>query len=201
MAEVKKKLQTRKGHRLFVRNTIAKVKELLPEFDLGAISPEIKFRLQAHLSTLERQQKEIEILDNAIADLVEDELIEKGSILQNSGPRGNPLAGATFATSCYQSLLVTTSCYQLLPVTTSATSCYQLRPEATSCYQKLPVATSCYQSLPVATSSCQLLQLLPVATSRCQLLPVTTSCYQLLPVATSCYQSLPGGYKLLPFLQ
>ena len=45
MAEVKKKLQTRKGHRLFVRNTIAKVKELLPESDLGAISPEIKFRL------------------------------------------------------------------------------------------------------------------------------------------------------------
>ena len=80
MAEVKKKLQTRKGHRLFVRNTIAKVKELLPESDLGAISPEIKFRLQAHLSTLERQQKEIEILDNAIADLVEDELIEKETV-------------------------------------------------------------------------------------------------------------------------
>ena len=80
MAEVKKKLQTRKGHRLFVRNTIAKVKELLPESDLGAISPEIKFRLQAHLSTLERQQKEIQILDNAIADLVEDELIEKETV-------------------------------------------------------------------------------------------------------------------------
>ena len=80
MAEVKKKLQTRKDHRLFVRNTIAKVKELLPESDLGAISPEIKFRLQAHLSTLERQQKEIEILDNAIADLVEDELIEKETV-------------------------------------------------------------------------------------------------------------------------
>ena len=80
MAEVKKKLQTRKGHKFFVRNTIATVKELLPESDLGAISPEIKFRLQAHLSTLERQQKEIEILDNAIADLVEDELIEKKTV-------------------------------------------------------------------------------------------------------------------------
>ena len=68
MAEVKKKLQTRKSHRLFVRNTIAKVKELLPESDLGAISPEIKFRLQADLSTLERQQKEIEILLRTVSD-------------------------------------------------------------------------------------------------------------------------------------
>ena len=53
MAELKKKIQTRNGHRLFVRGVITKAKELLPETDLE-LGPDVKFKLEAHCISLEK---------------------------------------------------------------------------------------------------------------------------------------------------
>ena len=65
MAELKRKIQTRNGHRLFVRGVITKVKELLPETDLE-LGPDVKFKLKAHRILSEKQLKPIQTLDHCL---------------------------------------------------------------------------------------------------------------------------------------
>ena len=78
MAELKKKIQTGNGQRLFVRGVITKVKELLPaDLELG---PDVKFKLEAHRISLEKQLKPIQTLDSEIAELLDADSIEKETL-------------------------------------------------------------------------------------------------------------------------
>ena len=79
MAELKKKIQTRNGHRLFMRGVITKVKELLPETDLE-FGPDVTFKLEAHRILLEKQLKPIQTLDREIAELLDADSIEKETL-------------------------------------------------------------------------------------------------------------------------
>ena len=79
MAELKKKIQTRNGHRHFVRGVITKVKELLPETDLE-LGPDMKFKLEAHRISLEKQLKPMQTLDSEIAELLDVDSIEKETL-------------------------------------------------------------------------------------------------------------------------
>ena len=74
MAELKKKIQTRNDHRRFMRGVITKVKELLPETDLK-LGPDVKFKLEAHRISLEKQLKPIQTLDSEIAELLDADSI------------------------------------------------------------------------------------------------------------------------------
>ena len=79
MAELKKKIQTRNSHRPFVRGVITKVKELLPKTDLE-LGPDVKFKLEAHRISLEKQLKTIQTLDSEIAELLDADSIEKETL-------------------------------------------------------------------------------------------------------------------------
>ena len=74
MAELKKKIQTRNDHRRFMRRVITKVKELLPETDLK-LGADVKFKLEAHRISLEKQLKPIQTLDSEIAELLDADSI------------------------------------------------------------------------------------------------------------------------------
>eukprot|EP00794_Sanderia_malayensis_P017865 gene17865-19646_t len=77
MAELTKKIRARNGHKLVVKNTIAKVYRLLPP--AGRVADiEVQTKLESYKNTLERQSKDIETLDADIINALEkDGDIEK----------------------------------------------------------------------------------------------------------------------------
>ena len=73
MAEnVKKKISRRRGHRLYVRNVITNVKQLILD-----LNEENIYKLQSYKVSLQKQQQLIEPLDNDRAELLDEESIEK----------------------------------------------------------------------------------------------------------------------------
>ena len=73
MAEnVKKKISRRRGHRLYVRNVIIDVRQLILD-----LNEENIYKLQSYKVSLEKQQQLIEPLDNDRAELLDEESIEK----------------------------------------------------------------------------------------------------------------------------
>ena len=73
MAEnVNKKISRRRSHRLYVRNVITDVKQLISH-----LNEENNYKLQACKVSFEKQQQLIEPLDNDIAELLDEEPIEK----------------------------------------------------------------------------------------------------------------------------
>eukprot|EP00794_Sanderia_malayensis_P006305 gene6305-7026_t len=77
MAELTKKIRARNGHKLVVKNTIAKVYGLLPP--AGRVADiEVQTKLESYKNTLERKRKDIETLDADIINALEkDDDIEK----------------------------------------------------------------------------------------------------------------------------
>eukprot|EP00794_Sanderia_malayensis_P018387 gene18387-20239_t len=77
MAELTKKIRARNGHKLVVKNTIAKVYSLLPP--AGRVADiEVQTKLESYKNTLERKRKDIETLDADIINALEkDDDIEK----------------------------------------------------------------------------------------------------------------------------
>ena len=73
MSELKKKILERTGFRIYVRKVMSGVKELLAE-DGGE---NMYVKLVSIKINLEKQQKEIESLDQQIAQLLEADAIEK----------------------------------------------------------------------------------------------------------------------------
>ena len=73
MSELKKKILERTGFRIYVRKVMSGVKELLAE-DGGE---NIYVKLVSIKINLEKQQKEIESLDQQIAQMLEADAIEK----------------------------------------------------------------------------------------------------------------------------
>jgi hypothetical protein len=71
MSDLKKKSQARNGHKTFVKKVMSKVEELL-ENDTNDMS-----KLEACKVSLDKQLKEIEKLDGEIAELVDEENIER----------------------------------------------------------------------------------------------------------------------------
>ena len=61
------------GLRVYVRKVVSTVRELLQKQDVGNIRP----RLESHKINLEKQQKQIETLNQEIAELVGADAIEK----------------------------------------------------------------------------------------------------------------------------
>ena len=73
MSELKKKVLERSGFRVYVRKVISMVNELLEDDGVENIRP----KLESHRINLEKQQREIEPLNQAIAQLLEADAIEK----------------------------------------------------------------------------------------------------------------------------
>ena len=73
MSELKKKVLERSGFRVYVRKVISMVNELLEDDGVENIRP----KLESHRINLEKKQKEIESLNQAIAQLLEADAIEK----------------------------------------------------------------------------------------------------------------------------
>ena len=73
MSDVKKKSLERSGFRVYVRKVVRTVRELLQEEDVETIRP----TLESHKINLEKQQKQIETLNQEIAELVGADAIEK----------------------------------------------------------------------------------------------------------------------------
>ena len=72
-ANIKKKIHARLGHRLVVRKTIDKVRELLPPPE--EVTPlKIKPKLKALKKSLEKKQNDINIVDEDILSLLEDQI-------------------------------------------------------------------------------------------------------------------------------
>ena len=73
---LKKKIQARNGHRLVVRKTITKAREIVPP--PKEITPiELRPQLESLKSTLQRKRDIITPLDDEISDLLDEENIEK----------------------------------------------------------------------------------------------------------------------------
>ena len=72
MAEVKKKVKSRSGHRLFVSNLIKEVDTLVQNE-----GDEILPKLESIKYMLQEQRTEIKSLDSAIEELLEEDLLEK----------------------------------------------------------------------------------------------------------------------------
>ena len=73
MSDVKKKILERSGFRVYVRKVVSTVRELLQEEDVENIRP----TLESHKINLEKQQKQIETLNQEIAELVGADAIVK----------------------------------------------------------------------------------------------------------------------------
>ena len=73
MSDVKKKILERSGFRVYVRKVVSTVRELLQEEDVENIRP----TLESRKINLEKQQKQIETLNQEIAELVGADAIEK----------------------------------------------------------------------------------------------------------------------------
>ena len=73
MSDLKKKILERSGFRVYVRKVVSTVRELLQEEDVENIRP----TLESHKINLEKQQKQIETLNQEIAELVGADAIEK----------------------------------------------------------------------------------------------------------------------------
>ena len=73
MPELKKKVLERSSFRVYVRKVISMVNELLEDDGVENIRP----KLESHRINLEKQQREIESLNQAIAQLLEADAIEK----------------------------------------------------------------------------------------------------------------------------
>ena len=73
MSDLKKEILERSGFRVYVRKVVSTVRELLPEEDVENICP----TLESHKINLEKQQKQIETLNEEIAELVGADAIEK----------------------------------------------------------------------------------------------------------------------------
>lgn len=71
-SELKKKLQTRNGHRCFVKKVIGNVHDVLKDG-----SDECRPKLESYKIALEKQQKDLELLDNQIAESLDADNIEK----------------------------------------------------------------------------------------------------------------------------
>ena len=94
MAEFNKNIQTRNGHRLVVRNSQASVKEIFQKYkeNLDTIPVADRAKLQSFKRTLDKQEKDIALLDKLIeeattGDDIEKEIVDKlefGSILQET---------------------------------------------------------------------------------------------------------------------
>ena len=69
----RKKNLERSGFRVYVRKVVSTVRELLQEEDVENIRP----TLESHKINLEKQQKQIETLNQEIAELVGADAIEK----------------------------------------------------------------------------------------------------------------------------
>ena len=76
-ADVKKKMLSRKGHRLNIRKLMTQAKKYLPA-EGETLNNEAKQALESHLRALLKRQKELTIIDNEISHLLEEEQIEKG---------------------------------------------------------------------------------------------------------------------------
>ena len=73
MAEnVRKKISRHRGHRLYVRNIITDVKQLISD-----LNEENIYKLQSYKVSLKKQQHLIESLDNDIAELMKNQLKKK----------------------------------------------------------------------------------------------------------------------------
>ena len=66
MSDLKKKILERSGFRVYVRKVVSTVRELLQKEDVENIRP----TLESHKINLEKQQKQIETLNQEIAELV-----------------------------------------------------------------------------------------------------------------------------------
>eukprot|EP00794_Sanderia_malayensis_P002359 gene2359-2720_t len=77
LQRAKRKIRARNGHKLVVKNTIAKVYGLLPP--AGRVADiEVQTKLESYKNTLERKRKDIETLDADIINALEkDDDIEK----------------------------------------------------------------------------------------------------------------------------
>ena len=73
MSDLKKKKLERSRFRVYVRKVVSTVRELLQEEDVENIRP----TLESHKINLEKQQKQIETLNQEIAELVGADAIEK----------------------------------------------------------------------------------------------------------------------------
>ena len=73
MSDVKKKSLERSGFRVYVRKVVRTVTELLQEEDVETI----RLTLESHKINLEKQQKQIETLNQEIAEFVGADAIEK----------------------------------------------------------------------------------------------------------------------------
>ena len=75
---LKKKLQNRPGHRLVIRNTLSKARELLSETTYGSVPPTaVKLKLETIRNTLEKKQSVIASLDEEIEDLCDEKDVQK----------------------------------------------------------------------------------------------------------------------------
>ena len=72
MAEVKKKIKSRREHKLFVSNLIKEVDTLVQNE-----GDEVLPKLELIKCMLQEQRTEIKSLDSAIAELLEEDLLEK----------------------------------------------------------------------------------------------------------------------------
>ena len=75
-ADVKKKILSRKGHRLNIRKLMSQAKTYLPA-DGETLENQAKQALESHLRTLLKRQKELTVIDNEISYLLEEDQIEK----------------------------------------------------------------------------------------------------------------------------
>ena len=73
MSDVKKKILERSGFRVYVQKVVSTVRKLLQEEEVENIRP----TLESHKINLEKQQKQIETLNQEIAELVGADAIEK----------------------------------------------------------------------------------------------------------------------------
>ena len=73
MSDLKKKILERSGFRVYVRKIVSTVRELLQEEDVENIRP----TLESHKINFEKQQKQIETLNQEIVELVGADAIEK----------------------------------------------------------------------------------------------------------------------------
>ena len=80
---LKKKIKKRNGHRLVIKNTIAKAKELLPPPDEDTAPRAVRVKLDSLRATIEKKRETIEALDDEIEELYDDQDIER-EILERS---------------------------------------------------------------------------------------------------------------------
>ena len=73
MSDLKKKILERSGFRVYERKVVSTIKELLQEDEVENIRP----MLESHKINLQKQQKQIETLNQEITELVEADAIEK----------------------------------------------------------------------------------------------------------------------------